>query len=1263
MRWILAILTVALTVQSLFANTINVPGDSATIQAAVNGAGSGDTVLVADGTYTGPGNFDIDFLGKTDLVVRSVNGPEVTIIDCGEIGPDSNVAFFFRSGEDSTSVLEGFTIRDAFPFPDSGAIHCYSSSPTISDCIITNNVASGIFCWDASPKIVDCVITNNEGSGIFCLESSPRIFSSEITHNLYAWAGTGIRAESGSSLEIEGSNISFNGSHGITLWSSGNITMSNSTILNNDSTGLYFRSSGEITLSSCTFAGNHQGLYHKPTEAKKRRSDKTQEVSNCIFAFNQAEGILEDTTFASYAATCNNSFGNPGGDYVGTWFGPGDMDGNLSADPLFCDSAAGDYTIDSLSPCAPDYPLNQCGSLIGALGPACANYVDSDGDGIPDVHDNCPSDYNPLQEDSDGDGEGDSCDVQIVWYVKPDGSGTVPTIQAGIDAAGPGDIVLVAPGTYHVNLDFNGKSIVVTSEAGPDVTVLKPAATNQPMVYFHSGEAPPAELSGFTLSNCYGSAAVYINSASPTISGNHFRDYVSYAGARASLHVRGNSPCLIERNLFYNNSDADRIVWLDSDTPTYFVNNTIHSGNNAILAFSPVSYVRNNIITGCGRGLYAYGGINEDHNNIWDNVTDYDAIDPDPSDISENPLFVDTIGGNYQLTEMSPCIDAGNPAPSYTDPDGTVNDIGAFVFDQRPPLALYLNLGTEDVAHVLDHTPTIYWTFYDDLTTQSAYEVEVGTDGDWSSAELWSSGQVTSSDTSALYSGAALEDGMTCFYRVRVNNGSEWGLWKGSLFRMNSAPSIPALTWPIEQELVCTCGVQLIVHNSTDSENDVLTYDFEIYGDAGLTTLIAAEYGITEGLTETNSGEFLSFPVASEYWWRSRAFDGFEYSEWSPTQTFITRAPVVIPVPEPYSTIQEGIDEAQDCDTVLVAAGTYNGDGNRGLRFNGVNLVLKSESGADLTIIDCEGDSTQDRSGFIFDSGEDSTAVVDGFTITGAYGGQYSQASGIQCANASPTIQNCRITDNSTYGVLCNYPTSVHIINCEITDNSKDGVSVGYGDLRMSGCLVMGNGGNGFTIEEGQFDVSNCTFLFNGSSGMEFEGWPPADKRETSDLAVVRNCISAFNQYGGYFQWFYVDVVFYCNNAFGNVEADWSVYSGEPGDTNGNISANPLFCDTAGGDFRLQAGSPCLPSGNDCGVLMGVFEVGCDYVCGDADRSGAANISDAVYLISFIFGGGPAPAPEAAGDADCNEIVNISDAVYLIAYIFGGGTEPCAGCP
>jgi hypothetical protein len=64
------------------------------------------------------------------------------------------------------------------------------------------------------------------------------------------------------------------------------------------------------------------------------------------------------------------------------------------------------------------------------------------------------------------------------------------------------------------------------------------------------------------------------------------------------------------------------------------------------------------------------------------------------------------------------------------------------------------------------------------------------------------------------------------------------------------------------------------------------------------------------------------------------------------------------------------------------------------------------------------------------------------------------------------------------------------------------------------------------------------------------------------------------------------------------------------------------------------------------------------YVCGDANGDGDVNVSDAVYLIEYIFKSGPPPDPLPAGDADGNGDVNIADAIYLINYIFKSGPPP-----
>ena len=65
------------------------------------------------------------------------------------------------------------------------------------------------------------------------------------------------------------------------------------------------------------------------------------------------------------------------------------------------------------------------------------------------------------------------------------------------------------------------------------------------------------------------------------------------------------------------------------------------------------------------------------------------------------------------------------------------------------------------------------------------------------------------------------------------------------------------------------------------------------------------------------------------------------------------------------------------------------------------------------------------------------------------------------------------------------------------------------------------------------------------------------------------------------------------------------------------------------------------------------------YINGDVNSSGSVSISDVVFLIRFIFAGGPPPSPWApAVHIDSNPAVSISDVVYLINYIFAGGPPP-----
>jgi len=176
-----------------------VPADYNNIQNAVDDCQDGDTVLVADGTYLGPGNYDIE-LDQTSITVRSENGPESCIIDCNGLGR----AFYFETTTTTNSKIEGFTIINGYGSPNGGGIECQGvnalgeiSTLTISDCNISNNIVStgrstgcggGISVIDGIYLINNCNISNNSaddyGGGIYCgSDSEMRITNSKIFGN------------------------------------------------------------------------------------------------------------------------------------------------------------------------------------------------------------------------------------------------------------------------------------------------------------------------------------------------------------------------------------------------------------------------------------------------------------------------------------------------------------------------------------------------------------------------------------------------------------------------------------------------------------------------------------------------------------------------------------------------------------------------------------------------------------------------------------------------------------------------------------------------------------------------------------------------------------------------------------------------------------------------------------------------------------------------------------------------------------------------
>jgi hypothetical protein len=67
-----------------------------------------------------------------------------------------------------------------------------------------------------------------------------------------------------------------------------------------------------------------------------------------------------------------------------------------------------------------------------------------------------------------------------------------------------------------------------------------------------------------------------------------------------------------------------------------------------------------------------------------------------------------------------------------------------------------------------------------------------------------------------------------------------------------------------------------------------------------------------------------------------------------------------------------------------------------------------------------------------------------------------------------------------------------------------------------------------------------------------------------------------------------------------------------------------------------------------------------EYLRGDANSDKKTTVSDVIYLINYLFKGGPAPDPVYLGDVNCDGKTTVTDVVYLINYLFKGGPAPCS---
>ncbi len=316
-------------------------GDYLTISEGVAAASSGDTLLVAPGTYTGPLNRGIlsDY-----LTIMSEAGPEATIIDCEYEG------IAFRANHSS---LRGFTIRNG-DYPQSRAGGVVDIRHTdVSECCIENSACTGMEI-SGECTVTDCVFRNGEDFAVEMISYQ----GGSLTGCLLEDNAKGIRIWDVWNSSSDAPSRRF-------------FTVSDCVLTGNGDPSVWIDCTGPL-FEDCLFSGNHGTIFEVRTAyyAHIRRCtivDNDTEGSY-IFEFHTGYEFPNDCTIANNIIAFNECSSLVGGPYQNSTFlrncylnpdastdalpGGGEAPfENVHTDPLLCGLDAGYYALCANSPC------------------------------------------------------------------------------------------------------------------------------------------------------------------------------------------------------------------------------------------------------------------------------------------------------------------------------------------------------------------------------------------------------------------------------------------------------------------------------------------------------------------------------------------------------------------------------------------------------------------------------------------------------------------------------------------------------------------------------------------------------------------------------------------------------------------------------------------------------------------------------------------------------------------------------------------------